>query len=164
MARGRPSTYSAIVADAICEELVKGRSLLQISKDPDFPGESTVYEWLQKFPDFAEKYARARELQAEHYAAEIIALADNPVEGRKVVIKPDGSEEITIGDTVERTRLQIDARKWYASKLAPKKYGDRTEHTGANGGPITIANITAADLSDEQLAAIIQTDKSADKA
>ena len=41
---------------------------------------------------------------------------------------------------------------------------DRTEHTGASGGPITIANLTAADLSDEQLAAIIQTDKSADKA
>ena len=127
MARGRPSTYSALVAAAICEELVKGRSLLQISKDPEFPGETTVYEWLQKFPDFAAKYARARELQAEHYAAEIIALADTPVEGRKVVIRPDGSEEITIGDTVERTRLQIDARKWYASKLAPKKYGDKME-------------------------------------
>ena len=138
MARGRPSTYTALVADSICEELIKGRSLLQISSDPDFPCETTVYKWLSQFPDFAEKYARARELQAEHYAAEIIALADTPMEARKVVIRPDGSEEVTIGDAVERTRLQIDARKWYASKLAPKKYGDRTmsEHTGPNGGPI----------------------------
>lgn len=136
MARGRPSTYSPLVADSICEELVKGRSLLQISADPDFPGETTVYRWLEEHKEFREKYARARELQAEHYAAEIIALADTPVEARKVVIKADGSEEITIGDAVDRTRLQIDARKWYASKLAPKKYGDRTTLAGDPESPL----------------------------
>lgn len=140
MPRGRPSEYNDVIADAICDQLIIGRSLLQITADPDFPGESTVYQWLNKFPNFAEKYARARELQADHYSAEIITLADTPVEARKVTIKPDGSEEIVIGDAVERTRLQIDARKWYASKLAPKKYGDRVhqEHTGADNGPIQV--------------------------
>ena len=44
---------------------------------------STVYRWLEDNEDFREKYARARELQAERYAAEIIALADTPVEARK---------------------------------------------------------------------------------
>jgi hypothetical protein len=29
------------------------------------------------------------------------------------------------GDTVDRSRLMMDARKWLASKLAPKKYGDK---------------------------------------
>ena len=33
-------------------------------------------------------------------------------------------EKVSTGDMVERSRLQIDARKWYAGKLAPKKYGD----------------------------------------
>ena len=120
------------MADAICEQLASGRSLVQVCNDPDYPDPATVYRWLEKFEPFREKYARAREQQAELYAAEIIALSDTPVEARKVVIKPDGSEEITIGDAVDRTRLQIDARKWYASKLAPKKYGDKlqTEITG----------------------------------
>lgn len=136
MPAGRPTNYNDLIADEICEQISLGRSLIQITSDADFPAESTVYAWLVKYPEFQEKYARARENQAEHYASEIIALADTPVEGRKVVIKADGSEEITIGDTVERTRLQIDARKWYASKLAPKKYGDKLQHSGDPENPL----------------------------
>lgn len=134
----RPSEYNETVADAICDEIAIGRSVLQITSSPDFPSERTIYRWLEKEESFRQKYARAREFQAEHYANEIIQLADTPVEGRKVVIKADGSEEVTIGDAVERTRTQIDARKWYASKLAPKKYGDKVQQeiTGADGGPV----------------------------
>ena len=131
--RGRPNTYSAIMADAICDQISLGRSLIQIAADPDYPCETTIYKWLRERDEFAQKYAQARDIQAEHYASEIIGLADTPVEARKIVIKPDGSEEITIGDAVDRSRLQIDARKWYASKLAPKKYGDKLEHTGELG-------------------------------
>lgn len=34
--------------------------------------------------------------------------------------------------TCQLSRLRVDARKWIASKLKPKKYGDKTEveHTG----------------------------------
>jgi hypothetical protein len=130
---GRPSDYSEIIANAICDEIAIGRSVLQIANDPNYPAEGTIYKWLQKHEGFREKYARAREYQAEHYASEIIHLADTPVEARKITIKPDGSEEIVIGDAVERSRLQIDARKWYASKVAPKVYGDKLEHTGSIG-------------------------------
>ena len=143
MPHGRPSSYSTLVADAICEELIKGRSLLRICSDPDFPDESTVYRWLEKHADFREKYAGAREMQADRYAAEIIDLADTPVEAQKVVIKADGSKEITIGDAVERTRLQVDARKWYASKLAPKKYGERVDVEHAGGLALTVEHIGA---------------------
>ena len=137
----RPSSYNEALAEAICERLAVGESLLKITKSEGFPGEGTVYRWLDANDSFREKYARAREMQAEHYAAEIIDLADSPVEARKTVIKPDGSEEITIGDAVERTRVQIDARKWYASKVAPKKYGDKAqmELTGKDGGAIESA-------------------------
>ncbi len=135
MPGGRPTSYSEFIADEICEELASGRSLVQICESKEFPDASTVYRWLESNKEFREKYARAREQQAERYAAEIIALSDTPVEARKVVLKPDGSQEITIGDAVDRTRLQIDARKWYASKLAPKKYGDfkQVEHSGEVG-------------------------------
>lgn len=138
---GRPSDYSEIIADEICEQLASGRSLVQICADPDFPSHAAVYRWLEANEAFRDRYARARDRQAELYAAEIITLADTPVEARKVVIKPDGTEEITIGDAVDRTRLQIDARKWYASKLAPKKYGDKVQQevTGADGAPIQAA-------------------------
>lgn len=136
--RGRPNSYNAIMAEAICDEIATGRSVLQITQDQAYPSERTIYRWLEHSDEFRQKYARAREFQAEHYASEIVALADTPVEARKIVIKADGSEEITIGDAVERTKVQIDARKWYASKLAPKKYGDRLEQfiSGPDGAPI----------------------------
>ena len=130
---GRPSSYTSLIAESICEQIALGRSVIQISNDPDYPSEATIYNWLNAFPEFLEKYTRARELQAEHYASEIIALADTPVEARKVVIKADGSEEITLGDSVERSKLQIEARKWIAMKLLPKKYGEKLDlnHSGA---------------------------------
>ena len=127
MPAGRPSKYNDLIADSICEELAQGRSLIQITHESDYPHEVTVYRWLDKHEEFRKKYARARELQAEHYAAEIIRLADTPVVAEKRTIKADGSEEVVIGDNVERTRLQIDARKWYASKLAPKVYGEKLQ-------------------------------------
>lgn len=141
MTMGRPSKYSDTIADAICDEIAVGRSVLQICEDKDFPSERSVYRWLEANEAFRQKYARAREFQADHYCSEIIQLADTPIEARKVVIKPDGTEEITIGDAVDRTRLQIDARKWYASKVAPKQYGDKltAEVSGPGGGAIPVS-------------------------
>jgi hypothetical protein len=39
--------------------------------------------------------------------------------------------------------LRIDARKWYASKLAPKKYGEKTqtELSGPDGAPLNVSLI-----------------------
>ena len=64
--------------------------------------------------------------------------------GVKVTYK-DGRIERTTGDAVERSRLQVDAYKWYASKLAPRKYSEKyvQEHTGADGGPIKTESIQA---------------------
>lgn len=69
--------------------------------------------WLQRYEEFMEQYARAREIQAEILAEDIISLADSAVED---------------GAAVAKARLQVDARKWYASKMAPKRYGDRIQH------------------------------------
>lgn len=72
-------------------------------------------------PSFREQYTRARAVQADFIAEQIIDISDE---------KAKGPEDY------QRNKLRIDARKWYASKLAPKKYSDRTEITGADGGAI----------------------------
>lgn len=120
----RPSKYKEALADELCEQLANGKSLLKICEQDGYPSQSMVYRWLDAQPIFREKYARAREQQADHYAAEIIDLADTCREGKKYKETKDGTF-VETGDMVERSRLQIDARKWYASKLAPKKYGDK---------------------------------------
>ena len=96
------------------------------------PGVSTVYRWLEEIVAFRDKYARARLDQADTLADEIVRIADETMVGETRTIKPDGTIEIKQGDMLEHRRLRVDARKWIASKLKPKKYGDKTEveHTG----------------------------------
>jgi hypothetical protein len=137
---GRPSIYSQELADSICERIADGESLRAICSDESMPGRRTVLDWLDDDSklDFRAKYARAREAQADWHADEIIELADLPRIGQKVTTKANGDEEVVTGDMVERARLQIDARKWYAAKLSPKKYGDKVtqEVTGKDGGAV----------------------------
>jgi len=52
-----------------------------------------------------------------------------PLVGERVKILADGSREVMIGDNVERSRLQAWALTWYASKVAPKKYGAKKAET-----------------------------------
>ncbi|HGP5909351.1 TPA: hypothetical protein ACLNPE_003510 [Vibrio cholerae O1] len=124
---GRPSDYLTEVAEDICSLLMQGESLRKICARPGMPAISTVMVWLQRHEEFMEQYARAREVQAEILAEDIINLADAAVEE---------------GAAVAKARLQVDARKWYASKMAPKRYGDRIQHD---------QRITIADMTDEEL-------------
>lgn len=136
-------SYNQEVADAICERLVEGESLRSICRDEVMPAISTVFRWLTLHQDFSEQYARAKEEQADTLADEIIAIADECVIGEKIETNAEGAivKKVT-GDMIERSRLRVDARKWYAGKLKPKKYGDKVsqEISGPNGGPITTIN------------------------
>ena len=92
---------------------------------------SSVFRWLEANESFREKYARARSLQADAIADQVLVLSDRCREGQKTEVRTENGKEVRkvqTGDMVERTRLQIDARKWYAGKVAPLKYGERTAH------------------------------------
>jgi hypothetical protein len=95
----------------LCAELSRGRSLRSICADEDMPSTCTAQEWLAEDLEFATQYARARERQADFYADEITEIADSEADPNKA-------------------RVRIDARKWVASKLKPKTYGDRLQLDG----------------------------------
>jgi hypothetical protein len=137
MARtGRPSSYSRKIADEICEAIATGGALHRLCEEREgWPNERTVYRWLEANEEFRRKYARARDRQGDRMAFETVLIADE---------EPDPV----------KARLRVDARKWLASKLAPKKYGDRQqlEHTGKDGGPIQHMDLSA--LSDDELNAL----------
>lgn len=122
----RPSKYSQQLVDAICDLLVDGKSLRTICSTAKMPSRSTVIRWLAENEAFRDQYARARELQADTLAEEILDIADKAVLGER--LKKDGKGKVLerqTGDMVERSRLRVDVRKWYAGKLQPKKYGER---------------------------------------
>ena len=52
------------------------------------------------------------------------------------------------GEYIQRSRLRVDARKWAASKMAPKKYSDKqqVERAGPDGGPVTLEALLMARL------------------
>lgn len=135
---GRHSEFTQEIADVICERIADGESLRGICKDEDMPNKATVFKWLAARKEFSDQYARARESQAETMADEILAIADDGL--NDTYLDDDGNER-TNHDVIARSRLRVDARKWLASKLAPKKYGDKVtqEHTGADGGPLDLS-------------------------
>lgn len=126
----RPTDYSQAIADIICERLCDGESLKGICAANDMPHRATVFRWLSLFPEFSDMYARAREVQADALFDEVLQLADTPQMGKRMKKTGKGKsaviEEVT-GDMIEHRRLQIDARKWIAGKLRPKKYGDKLD-------------------------------------
>lgn len=102
---------------------------------------STFMRWLadEANGSLREQYARAREAQADALAEEILQIADD---GRNDTYTDDDGRTIVDHDVIARSRLRVDARKWLASKMAPRKYGDKItqEHTGAGGAALQVAS------------------------
>ena len=58
------------------------------------------------------------------------------------------------GEVLRRSALRIDARKWLAGKMAARKYGDKQqlEHSGPDGGPVTLDVLILASLKKDETA------------
>lgn len=135
---GPPRKYSHALADRICERLSDGESLNAICKTTGYPTEARVRQWaVDDLWGFSSKYARARAVQAHFLAEEILTIANTPILGRKTKISESGTE-VTEGDMIEHRRLQVDARKWYLSKVLPKVYGDKITHLGDTENPLQV--------------------------
>ena len=79
--------------------------------------------------DFREMYYYARRVQAEIRVDEIFEIADDTSKdwkeehnskGEFIGYKPDN-------EAIQRSRVRIDTRKWYASKMVPRLYGDKLD-------------------------------------
>lgn len=136
---GRSSSFTAALAEVICERLSIGQSLREICRDPKMPGLTTVMAWVRDNEEFQKQYARAREIQAEYLVDEIIAIADDGTNDWMLRQTVEGEETVLRLEHINRSRLRIDARKWAASKMAPKKYGDKFEHDVNLNGNIVVS-------------------------
>lgn len=125
-----------------------------ISRDESMPAMSTLFKWLREAPGFSEQYAKAKEESADALVEDMLDIADNQVSQPLIVddlpLLIDG-KPVLIKDavSVNHARLRVDTRKWAASKLKPKKYGDHA--TLKLGG-----NVGLTDLSEEELDSKLQ--------
>lgn len=128
----KSKTFNKNLFDTICEEIsLSNRGLVTVCKSHNV-NPVRFYEWIHQNEDLRKQYARARELQADFLADEIIELSSSErftTENIDVETKDGFSNTEIKKDNYNRTRLEIDARKWKASKLYPKKYGERLDVT-----------------------------------
>jgi hypothetical protein len=140
----RPTKFNEEQADLICEQIAQtSLSMKSICEQLCIPI-GTVLAWLAKQPTFQEKYARAKEMQADLLAEEILDIADDATNDFMTIVKGDESYNVENREFINRSRLRVDSRKWIASKLKPKKYGDRIQQE--HSGEITQRTITGMEI------------------
>lgn len=114
-------TYAPDIFDQMLDRIANGESVRQICASEGMPSLDTFYRWLREDAEKAERYARAKEQQADYYAEEIIEICDD---ASNDWMERDGKQMLD-AEHVARSRLRIDTRKWLMGKLKPKKYGDK---------------------------------------
>lgn len=150
------SIYTEDLAERICELIATSSKSMKVICTECGCEVATVLCWLSEGhrnyrEEFAKMYARAKEMQAEFMAEEIIEIADDSsqdLEGYNEYGKPIENKEF-----VNRSRLRVDARKWAASKLKPKKFGDKIDVTSAGkelqATSVIITKEEAKDIADK---------------
>jgi hypothetical protein len=134
---GAPTTYTPELAEELCSRLRQGRDLWTIcNDDDDMPGRSTVYQWMDAHPEFADMYLRAKEYSA---------LSDAEKAERITYLTSQGKID------ANAARVAIDAIKWTTAHKQPKRFGRVTtqRHTGEDGGaiPLRFESLSDAQLS-----------------
>jgi hypothetical protein len=142
---GRPSEYTPETADAIVAWLSEGMTLREFCRQAETPHYSTVYDWMTRNEEFAQRIARARLIGEEVIHQQCLEIADNTQMGVIVTKKPDGTTETKTADMIEHRKLRIYTRLQLLAKWNPKKYGDKVVHSGDQDQPLVVRHIGKQD-------------------
>ncbi len=143
---GDGATTRAEITGAICDRLARGESVASVFRTPgaDYPSENTFWRWVNADPELRKLYELGVERRGEKYAEEIVEIMDaagspllHPETGEPIL--RDGKPVMVVDRVaVEHAKARADARKWVASRLLPKRYGDRTTIAGDADNPLAI--------------------------
>lgn len=112
--------YSQDLADRICAQLADGKSMRTVCSADGMPSRTTLFRWMRDIPGFVEQYDKAKAESADALVDDMLADARNES------LDPNSR------------RIRVDTMKWIASKMKPKKYGDKLALTDNDGGPLAI--------------------------
>ena len=120
---GRPVKWP--IGDPIWQEIVDkvsaGKSVSTVLREPGYPTWTSFQMMLASDDKLRQAYDKAVQDRADRMADEILELSDEEM--------PAGLEGAMASAWVQQKRMQVDARKWIASKLKPRTYGDRIDMT-----------------------------------
>jgi hypothetical protein len=112
----RRAHYCVRIANSICEKIALGNSLRDALEivGPLAPSMPTFWRWLDEYPEFRVKYERARQMQGDVLADEILDMA------KIVVQKPSLAAAIRVASDILMWQAGIRDVK-YNSKVAPEE-------------------------------------------
>lgn len=114
------------LVDKICEEVSKGKEVKKVLEASDeYPSRETFYNWIRNSSKFSDFYARACILRAEIEYEKLLKIADDGT--NDLYIDEETGKEKVNHENIQRSRLRVDTRKWWLSKMVPKIYGDKIE-------------------------------------
>jgi hypothetical protein len=130
--------YTEAIADELCRRLADGESLKKICRTKGMPGFATVISWaIDASHQFADRYARARDIGYRHLADEILEISDN---SEADFVQTEDGRKVVDHEHIQRSRLKVETRKWMLSKMLPRIYGEKitSELIGPNGGAVQV--------------------------
>jgi hypothetical protein len=122
--------------DALCDYIASGGASHNLAAFCRERGLSytRMLRWLDASTERSQLYARAKEDRADNIADEFAAIADEPI--------PTTLQGSYDSAAVQDKRVRLDARKWLAAKLAPKRYGEKVAIGGADDLPPVQASVS----------------------
>lgn len=114
--------FDQAAQEKACELIADGATLTEAANAVGVKSPSTITDLARKDAPFAAMYARALDDRAETLVDQLLPIADDP--------------NIETNDK----RIRVDTRKWIASKLMPRKYGDRVQSDVDLNVKVTLVN------------------------
>jgi hypothetical protein len=139
---GRQSLYTPELAERVLADLRRHGSTAKAAKAVGVERE-TVTRWCVLHPEFEPLYARAKAEGIDALVEDTIEIADEPL--------PSTDKGGVDTGVVAHAKLRIETRRWYAERLAARKYGvlQKLEHSGPDGGPVRAQIVIATGVPDD---------------
>lgn len=143
----KPKAKADTTADKIARVLarIEGGELVTSACEAEQLSQGTLTKWKALDPEHGKRYASAREEQAHHFADRVVTSARRPLD---FLSHDDSGVPVINSGIVAAFKLESEAARWYAGKVAPALYGDKLDVT-TGGEPLTrekIATMSAEEI------------------
>lgn len=105
---GPSSKFSDDQIEEMLERMALGEAICHIEREPGMPSANSMERWEAAGDELGGRITQARARGMDYIAAQAVKNAK-------------AAEDPALG------RLAFDADRWYLSKLAPKRYGDKLD-------------------------------------
>lgn len=137
-----PEPVPQDMVEEIIAWIADGNTLREFCRQPGKPAWRTVYDWLEKDPVFATRFARARDMGHDAIAEDTLAIIDGEAE---IVTGENGTGARRDSAHVAWIKNRVEQRMKLLAKWNPKKYGDKVGVEASGSLSVTIATGVPSD-------------------